>query len=254
MTFTSQPRLATPHHSGALGWAAEAPPRTESSQFLFDLAKGAQTLSSFCYSPPLSRPPEPSYTMAARNPQLKLLKDQPKAFGGTLLNTRKGRSQPRPLDTKNTMHLILRSSKARGHRAFWTERNRKLINQIVAKSARRFGIKILTFANVGNHLHFHIKLGNRFTYAPFIRALTASIAMAVTGASRWQPMRESDAPYSLENRFWDYRPYTRVVQSHRAYLNLKDYISINQAEGFGLGRPEARFFVAWDKQKLADSG
>jgi len=126
--------------------------------------------------------------MRRRNPQLKLLKDMPKSYGGELLKTRKGRSQSRPIDTRRTMHLVLRSSKAVGEMSFWKPKNKNRVRRIAYGFARKYGIKIYSMANVGNHLHFHIKLSNRFTYDRFIRAITAAIAMAVSGASRWKPM------------------------------------------------------------------
>jgi hypothetical protein len=64
--------------------------------------------------------------------------------------------------------------------------------------------------------------------------------MAVTGASRWN---------KLELKFWDRRPFTRVVKGFKAYLNLRDYIEINRLEGFGFQKPQARFFYAWNQLK-----
>ena len=122
--------------------------------------------------------------MTMKSSQLNLLKSQPKAYGGELLKTRKGRSRGRPLDTKNTMHLVLRSSKAKGLWSFKRTVNEKKISLILKKFSRKHGVKILSLANVGNHLHFQIMLNNRFTYKPFIRAITSGIAMAVTGKSR----------------------------------------------------------------------
>src|SRR5271154_6007642 len=139
--------------------------------------------------------------MNRKSSQLKLLKDQPKAFGGSLFTTRKGRLGERPLDTRNTMHLILRSTKATGPWSFWKPKNKAEIQRIVSKFSQKYGIKICSLANVGNHLHFQIKLSNRFTYKPFIRAITSAIAMAVTGASRWKPLKKT-----WEDRFWDERP------------------------------------------------
>src|SRR3954468_22986126 len=107
--------------------------------------------------------------MAKRNPQLKLLKNSPKAYGGDLLKTRKGRAHGRPLDTQNTMHLVLRSSKAKGEQSFYRIENSRKVWGIVERFSRKYGIRILSFANVGNHLHLQIKLANRFTYRPFIR-------------------------------------------------------------------------------------
>src|SRR5437868_5410941 len=105
--------------------------------------------------------------------QIELLKKQKKSYGGELLKTRKGRSGPRPLDTRNSMHLVLRSSKAKGDWSFTRPKNAAMIKLITNKFAAKYGVKIYSAANVGNHLHFHIKLSNRHTYRPFIRAITA---------------------------------------------------------------------------------
>jgi hypothetical protein len=169
-----------------------------------------------------------------RNPQLKLFKSEERAYGGELLKKRKGRLRGRPLDTKNSMHLVLRSSKATGKWSFRNPRNMRKVEALSLKFCQKYGIKLLSLANVGNHLHYQIKLGNRFTYKPFIRALTASIAMAITGASRWN---------KVEIKFWDYRPFTRVVVGWSGFLKLRDYVRINQWEGLGYVRNEAHFIV-----------
>jgi len=176
--------------------------------------------------------------------QIKLLKDQPMAYGGDLLKTRIGRSGPRPIDSRNTMHLVLRSLKARNEWSFWIPKNKNKIKQIVAKFSHKYGIKICSMANVGNHLHFQIKLSNRNTFKPFIRAITSAIATRITGANRWNPLKKK-----ASDKFWDQRPFTRVVKSYRAYLNLRDYIEINRLEGFGFTKPQARFFYAWNQLK-----
>jgi REP element-mobilizing transposase RayT len=143
------------------------------------------------------------------------------------------------------MHLVLRSSKAIGNWSFFRPANKNKIASIVQKFSEKYGVKILSFANVGNHLHFHIKLGNRFAYKPFIRAVSASIAMAITGASRWNPLKKKPG-----DRFWDYRPFTRVIVGLRDFLGLRDYIEINQLEGFGMERPQAKFFLKWNQLKI----
>ncbi len=175
-------------------------------------------------------------------PQLEMLKKNKLAFGGDLFNTRKGRLGRRPIDTKHTMHLVLRSSKAIGDWSFKKPANEKKIRQILEKFAQKYGIKILSAANVGNHIHLHFKLGNRHTYKPFVRAVTSAIAMAVTGINRWT--RVANALSSNDRlKFWDRRPFTRVIQSFRALLNLRDYIKINVLEGFGVNRNHARLII-----------
>lgn len=169
----------------------------------------------------------------ARN-QLKLFKNEPKAYGGELLRKRKGRKGPRPLDTKNSMHLVLRSSHAKGGWSFRVGQNPRKVERILKKFAGKYGVLLLSVANVGNHLHLHIQLGSRFGYKPFIRAITSAIAMAITGMSRWK---------KLGIRFWDLRPFTRVVVGQEAWSRLTRYIRLNQMEGMGFRRDVARIVM-----------
>jgi hypothetical protein len=175
----------------------------------------------------------------ARSKQMKLLKDMPKAYGGDLRKTREGRQGPRPLDTKNTIHLILRSSLAVGKWSFARKENRDKIERITRKFSQKYGVRVFSTANVGNHLHFQLKITNRYTYEPFIKAITAAIAMAITGASRWKTLAKMGV-----KRFWDNRPFTRVVIGFKAFLTLKNYIEINQLEGQGCNRAEAKMIIA----------
>lgn len=163
--------------------------------------------------------------------QIKLFKDEPKAYGGDLLKTRKGRKRGRPLDTKNSMHMVLRSSQAKGPWSFRAGGNSRKIAQILRRFGSKYSVKILSVANVGNHLHLHLQLGHRYGYKPFIRAVTAAIAMAITGISRWN---------KLKIKFWDLRPFSRVVIGRRAWQYLTKYIRLNQLEGMGYSREAAK--------------
>ncbi len=184
--------------------------------------------------------------MRSKKPQLQLLQRENSAYGGELLKKDKNRKRGRPIVTNHTMHLVLRSTKAVGDWSFKKRKNEIKIKEIVDKFARKYGVRILSLANVGNHLHMQIKLGNRRAYYAFIRAITAAIAMAVTRASRWnKPATKSDK--NKKWRFWDYRPFTRVVESFKSYLNLRDYIRINALEGAGTPRATARFLIRHDK-------
>jgi putative transposase len=164
------------------------------------------------------------------------------AYGGELLKTRAGRERGRPLATKQSMHLVLRSSKAKGAWSFKIARNDRMIRQLTQKFAKKYGVKVLGLANVGNHLHYQVQLTHRHTYKAFIRALTGSIAMAVSGRSRWSKTTD-------KLRFWDYRPFTRIVIGFRAKLKLADYLQINAIESFGHSRSQARFLIAWQQAR-----
>ncbi|MGE0764813.1 MAG: hypothetical protein AB7N80_16185, partial [Bdellovibrionales bacterium] len=51
------------------------------------------------------------------------------------------------------------------------------------------------------------------------------------------------SPKTKVSRFWDYRPFSRVVRGLRAYLSLKDYVEINELEGLGAPQYEAVILV-----------
>ena len=179
----------------------------------------------------------------SKNTQLKLFKDQPKAYGGILLKTRKGRAQGRPLSTQHSMHLVLKSSLAKGTWSFRYGKNPIKIRNIVLRFAKKYGVAINSLANVGNHLHMQIKLNNRLAYRAFIRAITGAIAMTITGRSRWSQNNHALKEKNFK-RFWDYRPFSRVIFGWKALLSLRDYIEINQWQGEGFGKAEARMIVA----------
>jgi hypothetical protein len=165
------------------------------------------------------------------------------AYGGQYRNTRKGRSRPRPISSRYSMHLVLRSTSARGNWSFWRSHNSRRIEAILTKFSKSHGVRIISKANVGNHLHLHIRLFRISGYKRFIRAVTGSIAMAVTGKSRWSNSTGG------KQKFWDLRPFTRIVIGTRDFSNVKNYIRINQLEGLGYPRTAARA-MAYVEQML----
>jgi REP element-mobilizing transposase RayT len=227
--------------------------------------------------------------MAAK--QINLFKKESLSYGGDLQTKRKGRAYARPLSTKHTMHLTLRSTKATGKMSFL--RYKKEIQALLKKFAHKNNIQLVSSANVGNHLHLQIKLSRRDNYKPFIRAITAAIAMKVSGRNKWtvQKMKASEMDPSSStsvnggtsvvsratpnggtsvvskatpnggasviskasansgtsgmhpHKFWDRRPFTRIVIGHQAVLRLKDYIRLNQFEGMGYPRSVAKIIV-----------
>jgi REP element-mobilizing transposase RayT len=159
--------------------------------------------------------------------QLKFKADELKLsrpFGGSLLR-KAGNRTARPLSTKKSMHLVLRSTQATGEWSFKTKRNNKIVNETLHKTAQRFGVRIYQFSNNGNHLHLLIRLGNRFAYRGFIRALTGTLAIKITAANKFN---------KLKKRFWDARPFSRVIEWGRAYNLAKDYLLLNQLESQGI--------------------
>lgn len=151
--------------------------------------------------------------------------------GGSLKNPQK---RKRPLGVKASMHLVLRSSLAQDDWSF--RKHHKPIQNILQKFSKKHSVHILDWANVGNHLHLHVRVYDRRGYRNFIRAITSAIVIAVTQFSRWQK-----APPDFQ--FWDARPFSRILTSWREILNLRDYVKINKLQGLGWPTGLARIEV-----------
>jgi putative transposase len=153
-------------------------------------------------------------------------------YGGVLRNKAKNRGA-RPLSKKDSIHVVMRSSKAKGSWSFQAVNNRKRLTEIVKSLSLKSGVQILSFANVGNHLHMHVRITNRTLYKAWIRGLTSAIAMLVAKRKGLQALKD------MNQKFWDYRPFSRIISGLKSFLTLKDYIQINQFEGAGISRLQA---------------
>ena len=149
-------------------------------------------------------------------------------FGGALLTKAKNRTA-RPISSRDTMHVVLKSTRAVGRFSFGYRNHPMLIQAILRKQGSKFGVKLVSSSNNFNHLHLHLKFLSRAIYVRFIRSITASIAVAVTGASKLRKLNTI-----LGARFWDRRPFTRVIQGLRNFKRLEDYVRLNQLEAAGI--------------------
>lgn len=134
-------------------------------------------------------------------------------FGGSLLKNSNAKTS-RPLSTKHPMHVVLRSSAAKGKWSLKKPTNHKIVEETFKQLASDYGIKVHDSVVVNDQLHLLIQLGDLDNFAPFIRSLSGTIAIKVTGANKLAGLKE---------KFWDFRPWTRVVAQKRGYSLLKDY-------------------------------
>jgi len=82
------------------------------------------------------------------------------------------------------MHIVLRSSRARGEWSMLTPRNRKRIEDFAYKAAKKHGVRLYRFANVGNHLHLLVKTRTRTAFQRFLKDVAGTVAILVTGAKK----------------------------------------------------------------------
>jgi REP element-mobilizing transposase RayT len=139
-------------------------------------------------------------------------------FGGSLLTSNP--KVKRPLHSKLPILLTLRAEKSCLRKLGALHR----VNKLVYFVAKRHGVRIYKYSNVGNHLHLLIKIPHVHRWAAFIRELTGRIAQELIG--------ELKLPDQL--RFWKFRPHTRIVRGwQKAYRIAKEYIYLNQLEADG---------------------
>ncbi len=148
-------------------------------------------------------------------------------FGGHSYKT--NAKSKRPLSSKLPIHVVLRTNhknSMRKPKAFGA------VDKILHKTAKKHGVKIYEYANVGNHLHLLLKIPHIKRWAAFIRELTGRIS---------QELQQLKGP-EKGKKYWSKRPYTRIVQGWRkAYKTAKEYVMLNQweAEGF-INRKEVK--------------
>lgn len=158
--------------------------------------------------------------------QLPLLPHPGREHGG---DVRRGkRKLARPIATKRPMHVVFRSSKARGEKSFLHRRNKGEIHLLLLETAERFGIKVFRYENVGSHLHLVIQGRKREAIRAFLRVFPQKIMFQVTGARKGSP----------RGRFFDTIAYSRVVNWGREFDVLMNYLWKNAMEALGFRRNE----------------
>lgn len=147
------------------------------------------------------------------------------SFGGSLLNGNNPKTK-RPLDSKFPVLLTLRGIQGglRSPKTFLK------VNDLVYDTAKKYGVRVYEYANVGNHLHVLICVKKLRLWAAFIRELTGRIAALMKSF------------FQMDGKFWKHRPHTRIVRSwKKAYKAVKLYVHLNFLEGEGhISRKEIR--------------
>jgi REP element-mobilizing transposase RayT len=111
--------------------------------------------------------------------QLSLFKAELKHFGGALLHGRRRKS--RPLNRKDAIHLVIRSSWAGAipQTSLTNKSNKGAIQKILNQYAKKYGVRLYQIAIVSNHIHLVLRIPNAGAYRNFIRVITGAIAEQV---------------------------------------------------------------------------
>ena len=166
--------------------------------------------------------------------QLSFLPKVKTEHGGNL-STGKRKSR-RPLDPKNSHHLVLRSELAVGARSLFT--NRILAQRIIKKYAQKFQIRIYDCSINGNHIHLLAKGSNRRNLQNFFRVAAGQVAQELLKLYPLQKDQASPARDSTHwkngRTFWSTLIYSKIISWGREFQNVKGYIIRNIKETLGL--------------------
>ncbi len=209
--------------------------------------------------------------------QIELFPKELRFFGGRFLHEkRRGR---RPLSTREPIHLIMRSSWAKGAHSFTQPRNKRAIESLIHTLAQKYGVRIYRKAIVGNHLHFILRIHNRETYKSFVRVLSGKIASHIMNGESFatfiakvagiakaagdgviQTTSAGDGAKATGEgatrahdtqgkgqRFWQFRPFSRVMSWGRDFKYGCEYVVQNTLEALGFipYKPRRNHYAQW---------
>jgi REP element-mobilizing transposase RayT len=130
------------------------------------------------------------------------------------------RKLSRPIATKKWMHLVLKAPKAKGTHSMLNQKHVRNIESIITGKAKKFRADLKEFVNMGNHIHFQVRVKSRESFQNFLRAITCLIARVVTGAKRGVKF----------GKFWDGLAFSRIISTLDELVRLEGYLQANTIE------------------------
>jgi REP element-mobilizing transposase RayT len=205
---------------------------------------------------------------AKKPKQLELLEAPPRHFGGRLLLGK--RKTLRPLATRESIHLVLRSLFATGELSFRHPRHRSAIERILISTAKKFGVQIYRKSINSNHIHLVLRTPSRRLYSAFVRVATGLIASQVMRGLSFKEFRrtllasassakasdkQKPEPQGKGQKFFQFRPFTRVLHWGRDFRTCCQYVVQNtlEAMGFIIYKPRKDAYAKWVRESLADT-
>lgn len=131
------------------------------------------------------------------------------------------RKSTRPFSPKSSLHIVLASKRAKGLWSLKHRKNQAAIAAMVYVYAARFKVRVYRFANVGDHIHLHVKASERKALADYLRVLAGRIAVTVSGARKH---------VKRIGKFWDHLCWSRLVKWGKDFHVVQRYVMANELE------------------------
>ena len=134
------------------------------------------------------------------------------------------RKERRIFSSRQAIHLVFRSEKARGNLSFLHRANRQMVEEALKALAALWGIVLYDRAVNTNHIHVLVRARSRANLTGFLRTFPGLVAMKLTRAKKGNALPES---------FWSERVYSRLVSWGREFHKVKEYLLQNVLEAAG---------------------
>lgn len=142
------------------------------------------------------------------------------------------RKKIRPFSRKHALHVTMKSSQAKGAWSFLKYENYFAIQELLESLKHRFDITIEKQSINSNHLHLLLRARSKHDLSGFLKSLSGLIVRKITGTQKGR---------RLKAKFWDQRPFSRLVAFGRDFTNVVKYIAMNINESIG-DRSLGRYF------------
>jgi hypothetical protein len=204
-----------------------------------------------------AKPPPPAFAFCygksmARPYQFNLFSRSALASGTFTPPARGNPKGPRPFSKRTSLHVVLKSSRAQGAHSLL--RRERAVHAVLERQAARFGVQLQGVANAGSHLHLLLRAPARERLANFLRAASGIIARLAWGQrDRARAIRDGSASSGrhIASRFWDTRPFSRLVGPGRDWRGVRDYLELNQLEAQGASREIARDVLQRQREAMS---
>ncbi len=134
------------------------------------------------------------------------------------------RKKTRPYSPKSSIHLVLKSKRARGKWSLRHRKNHSKVTAMIYVYAARFKVHVYRAANTGDQLQLLVKSSDRKALADYLRVLAGRIAVTVSGAQKG---------IKRIGKFWDHLCWSRLVKWGREFYHVQRHVFAHELEYAG---------------------
>jgi REP element-mobilizing transposase RayT len=172
------------------------------------------------------------------------------SFGGSSLKSNP--KKPRPISTKQAMHVVIKSDTISRQRGFLLFERR--VQKKILALGKKWGIKIYRGVVMTNHIHLILKLERRDSLKHFLREIGGHLGILFKTGDSLAPKCDSLAPKRdslaskrdtpLTSHLFTGRPFSRILAWGKDFLGTHRYLKLNEFEKSGIAKDKGRLLLS----------